>query len=67
MNGSFLKSHSAAEFEKPRQEKNDQGFVLIKFEHTEIDEIRQISESGHFPIVKTTKKELMIFSGVPLL
>ena len=55
MNGSFLKSSPAAEFEKPRQEKNGQGFVLIKFEYTEIDEIRQISESGHFPIVKTTK------------
>ena len=66
MNGSFLKSYSAADFEKPRQEKNDKGFVLIKFKHTKIDEIRQISESGHFPIVKTTKKELVIFSGVPL-
>lgn len=66
MNGSFLKSYSAAEFEKQRQEKNGQGFILIKFERTEIDQIRQISESGHFPIVKTTKKELMIFSGVPL-
>jgi hypothetical protein len=66
MNGSFLKSHSAAGFEKLQQKKNDQEFILIKFERTEIDQIRQISESGHFPIVKTTKKELMIFSGVPL-
>ena len=66
MNGSFLKSYSAAEFEKPRQKKEDQEFILIKFERTEIDQIRQISESGHFPIVKTTKKELVIFSGVPL-
>ena len=66
MNRSFLKPHPADGFEKPRQEKNNQEFILIKFERTEIDQIRKISESGHFPIVKTTKKELMIFSGVPL-
>ena len=62
----FSNSNPAAEFdENPQQEKKDQGFVLIKFEKSRIDQIRQISESGHFPIAKTTtRKDLVIRSEV---
>ncbi len=61
----FSNSIPAAEFdENSQQEKKDQGFVLIKFERSRIDQIRQISESGHFPIAKTTRKDLVIRSEV---
>ena len=56
----FSNSNPAAEFDENSQQEIKQGFVLIKFKHTEIDQIRQISESGHFPIAKTTRKDLVI-------
>ena len=65
----FSDSFPAAEFENqnPRQEKKDNEFVLIHFEHTEIDKIRRISESGYYPIAKRTiKMELVALHGVPL-
>ncbi len=63
--GDFLKSHSAAEFEKPRQKKVERtGFVLVEFAHTEIDLVRQISETGYYrksmvPMIRQ-KTELLI-------
>ena len=47
MSSIFSKSFSAAEFEKPRPKKVEKtGFVLIKFERTKIDLVREISETG---------------------
>ena len=70
MRSIFSNSLPAAESENPRQEKKGKGFVLIHFEHTNIDSIREISESGiqkiMLPMVRKTTTELMIFSGVPL-
>ena len=61
----FSNSNPAAEFDENSQQEIKQGFVLIKFEKSRIDQIRQISESGHFPIAKTTtRKDLMIRSEV---
>ena len=62
----FSNSNPAAEFDENSQQEIKQGFVLIKFEKSRIDQIRQISESGYFPIAKTTKMELMILSRVPV-
>ena len=46
--GDFLKSHSAAEFEKSHQNKVEwSGFALVEFEHTKLDLVRQISETGY--------------------
>ena len=44
---SFLKSNSVTDFENLKQNKDSQRFILIKFERTEIDIIRQISETGY--------------------
>ena len=63
----FSNSNPAAEFDENSQQEIKQGFVLIKFEKSRIDQIRQISESGHFPIAKTTRKDLVIRSEVSYL
>ena len=44
---SFLKSNSVTNFENLKQNNDSQRFILIKFERTEIDIIRQISETGY--------------------
>ena len=69
MNSIFSHSFPVAGFDQNPQEKND--FVLIKFEHTEIDKVRETSESGvqkisFLPAIRKTTMELVIFSGVPL-
>ena len=70
MRSIFSNSLPAAESQNPRQDKKGNDFVLIHFEHTNIDSIREISESGiqkiTLPMVRKTTTELMIFSGVPL-
>ena len=63
----FSNSNPAAEFDENSQQEIKQGFVLIKFEKSRIDQIRQISESGYFPIAKTTTRKDLVVSEVSYL
>ena len=67
--GDFLKTHSAADFENPKQDKDDQRFILIKFERSEINIIRQISETGYHknsmvPMIRQKQSSSIIIDDV---
>ena len=68
-NSVFSSSFPAAEFEKKSDSKEGQDFVLVSFERTEIDVVRETSETGKFskPLVPMVRQTSVVaLFGVPL-
>lgn len=68
-NSIFSDPIPAAEFdENPRQEK-EQNFVMVSFERTKIDVVREISESGKHPVTLVPmirQTTVVALIGVPM-